>query len=63
MLFLGKSGRGSWRIWQGTEAVSIRESRREAGFGTAVLYLDRVHGQSLDEIWEEGFLAEALDRI
>lgn len=48
---------------RGTEVVSIGESRRVAGFGTAVFYLDRVHGQSLGEIWEEGFLAEALGRI
>jgi hypothetical protein len=53
----GAFGRG------GAEVVSIEESRRVAGSGTAVFYLDRVYGQSLDEIWEEDFLAEALGRI
>jgi hypothetical protein len=60
---MGKGGRGSWRIWQGSEVVSIGESRRVAGFGTAVFYPDRVYEQSLNEIWEEGFLAEALGKI
>jgi hypothetical protein len=71
VLFLGpyilKNGKeGPWFVALSARGLMLFRSGSRDELRDSVqriFYLDRVRGQSVDEIWEEGSLAEVLGRI